>query len=73
MKLNSFEIPQNELVDVIKASKGAFYYAALVSCFINLLMLTPSLYMLQIYDRVLASRSHETLLMLTLVVAIFLV
>lgn len=71
LKPSSLNIPQNELVDVIKASKGAFYYAALASCFINLLMLSPSLYMLQIYDRVLASRSHETLLMLTLVIAIF--
>jgi PrtD family type I secretion system ABC transporter len=36
------------------------------SFFINLLMLTAPLYMLQIYDRVLASRSRETLLYITL-------
>ncbi len=68
-KFNS--IPKNELTEAILASKSAFYYAALVSFFINLLMLTPSLYMLQVYDRVLASRSHETLYMLTLVIVIF--
>ncbi|NIC41789.1 type I secretion system permease/ATPase [Aquabacterium sp. A08] len=34
---------------------------------INLLMLTPTVYMLQIYDRVLASRNTTTLLMLTLI------
>jgi len=33
---------------------------------VNLLLLVPPLYMLQMYDRVLASRSSETLLMLTL-------
>ncbi|MGV8704468.1 hypothetical protein, partial [Pseudomonas aeruginosa] len=35
---------------------------------INLLMLAPSLYMLQVYDRVLGSGNHMTLLMLTLMV-----
>ncbi|SDG43778.1 ATP-binding cassette, subfamily C, EexD [Onishia taeanensis] len=38
------------------------------SMFINLLMLVPPLYMLQVYDRVISSRSESTLLMLTLVV-----
>jgi len=38
------------------------------SAIINLLMLVPSLYMLQVYDRVLASRNEMTLLMLTLMV-----
>lgn len=71
MLKNALDVPRNELTDVIRASKSAFYYAALVSFFINLLMLTPSLYMLQVYDRVLASRSHETLSMLTLVVVVF--
>lgn len=37
--------------------------------FINLLYLTPTLYMLQVYDRVLASRSYFTLYMLTALVA----
>jgi PrtD family type I secretion system ABC transporter len=41
----------------------------LFSAFANLLMLTGPLYMLQIYDRVLGSRSVETLLALTLLVA----
>lgn len=58
----------DELLSVIKISKTAFYFAAFVSLFINLLMLVPPLYMLQLYDRVLASRSEETLLMLTIIV-----
>src|ERR1700748_367774 len=36
----------------------------------NLLLFAPSIYLLQIYDRVLSSRSGDTLLMLTLIVAI---
>ena len=35
---------------------------ALMSCIINILALTGSFYMLQVYDRVLASRSVPTLL-----------
>ncbi|MGK0545714.1 type I secretion system permease/ATPase [Halomonas cupida] len=41
---------------------------AIFSIAINLLMLVPSFYMMQVYDRVLASRSVDTLIMLTLVV-----
>ncbi|WP_375228619.1 type I secretion system permease/ATPase [Roseobacter sp. S98] len=39
------------------------------SIFVNLLMLTGPLFMLQVYDRVLGSRSEETLLALFLLVA----
>lgn len=40
------------------------------SCGFNLLLLAPSIYLLQIYDRVLSSRSVDTLVMLTLIVAV---
>lgn len=40
------------------------------SCSYNLLLFAPSIYLLQIYDRVLSSRSGDTLVMLTLIVAI---
>ncbi|MFP4063508.1 MAG: type I secretion system permease/ATPase [Halochromatium sp.] len=59
---------QDELKAALKTCRGSFIYAGLFSMFINLLMLTPALYMLQVYDRVLASSSMETLLMLTLLV-----
>lgn len=49
-------------------SFGAFGAAFLFSVFVNLLMLTGPLYMLQVYDRVLGSRSEETLLALSLLV-----
>jgi ATP-binding cassette subfamily C protein len=48
---------------------GLFWTIALFSAFVNVLMLTAPLYMLQIYDRVIPSRSHETLLALTILVA----
>ncbi|WP_035970501.1 type I secretion system permease/ATPase [Bradyrhizobium sp. WSM3983] len=40
------------------------------SCSYNLLLFAPSIYLLQIYDRVLSSRSGDTLLLLTLIVAV---
>jgi len=40
------------------------------SCSYNLLLFAPSIYLLQIYDRVLSSRSGDTLLMLTVIVAL---
>ena len=45
-------------------------FAALFSLVLNLLLLAPSLYMLQVFDRVLTSRSVETLAMLSLAVLI---
>ncbi|OBX37884.1 hypothetical protein A8U91_02263 [Halomonas elongata] len=52
----------------LKACRPFFLSAALFSLFINLLMLVPPLYMLQVYDRVITSRSLDTLFMLTLIV-----
>lgn len=46
--------------------KTHFMYAGLFSFFINLTLLVPPLYMIQVFDRVLSSRSNETLLMLSL-------
>jgi PrtD family type I secretion system ABC transporter len=45
-------------------SRGLFAAVALFSVFSNLLMLTGPLFMLQVYDRVLSSRSEETLVAL---------
>jgi len=50
-------------------SQRAFLAAFLFSVFVNILMLTAPLYMLQVYDRVLVSRSEATLLALTLLMA----
>jgi len=62
---------KSELSQVLGRTKGAFISVGIFSLFINLLMLTSPLYMLQLYDRVLASRSESTLLMLTLLMIFF--
>jgi ATP-binding cassette subfamily C protein len=54
--------------DLKYALSGCLPYfgaAALFSCGINLLYLSSPLYMLQVYDRVMSSGSHYTLIMLT--------
>ncbi len=56
-----------ELRAHLSAFRGLFLSVGLFSCAINLLMLAPALYMLQVYDRVLISRNTTTLLMLTLI------
>lgn len=58
----------SHLRQVLEVCRGSFVYAGVFSLFVNLLMLTPAIYMLSIYDRVLASGSESTLLMLTLIV-----
>lgn len=59
-------LPASELAKAIHDCRHAFQSAAVFSLFINLLMLFPSIYMMQVYDRVLGSNSTSTLLMLTL-------
>lgn len=62
-----------ELRKAEAASRGLLGAAVLFSIFVNLLMLTGPLYMLQVYDRVLGSRSEPTLIALSaLVVFLFL-
>ncbi len=51
------------------ASRQAVFTAFLFSALVNVLMLTAPLYMLQVYDRVMVSRSEETLLALSLLMA----
>ncbi|MCZ4353794.1 type I secretion system permease/ATPase [Roseovarius aestuarii] len=58
-----------ELRAARKASRPLYWFVGLFSAFVNLLMLTGPIYMLQVYDRVLGSRSVETLVALTGLVA----
>ena len=60
-------VPRSELAEVMLSFKKAFYTAGVFSMFINMLGLIPSIYMLQVYDRVLQSRNETTLLMLTVI------
>ncbi|MBP6279653.1 MAG: type I secretion system permease/ATPase [Rhodocyclaceae bacterium] len=57
---------RHELGKVLLSFRPAFIQALGFSLVINLLLLVPSIYMLQVYDRVLTSRNGTTLLMLTL-------
>jgi ATP-binding cassette subfamily C exporter for protease/lipase len=52
------------------AVRPALSRAAAFSFVINMLYLAPSIYMLQVYDRVLTSRNLTTLLMLTLIIVV---
>lgn len=61
---------KSELKEAILASRKSFLIVGFFSMIINILMLVPSLYMLQLYDRVLTSRSEETLYMLTGIVVV---
>jgi ATP-binding cassette subfamily C exporter for protease/lipase len=64
--------PAAELRDALSSLRDFVQRAVLFSLVTNLLVLAPTLYMLEVYGRVVNSRSEETLLMLTvLVVAIY--
>lgn len=58
-----------ELRAARRRSRPLLWAVAIFSFFVNLLMLTGPLYMLNIYDRVLGSRSLETLIALTVLIA----
>ena len=68
MKVTSNQFGFEELRAVRRESRALFWAAGVFSAFVNLLMLTGPLYMLQVYDRVLGSRSVATLLALTALV-----
>ena len=64
---------RSELADVLFRLRRSFFALAAFSGVINVMMLTPAIYMLQVYDRALVSRNVTTLAMLTvLVIGLFL-
>src|SRR3954463_12775421 len=52
---------QSELSDALRGCRSAFVGVGVMSCMNNLLYLTGSIFMLEVYDRVLPSRSVPTL------------
>ena len=69
---NNSEESRELFLEAFYNLKGYFLYATLFSAAINLLMLTPILYMLLVYDRVVSSGSMETLTMLTVLMVMLL-
>lgn len=63
---------QGELAVALWALRREFIVVGLFSMVANVLLLAPTLYMLQIYDRVLASQSELTLLAVSLITLFFL-
>lgn len=61
-------LPPDELRLALRQLRGAFVTVAVFSGFLNLMMLAPSLYMMQVYDRVLSSRNETTLVVLTVLI-----
>ena len=59
---------KSELRQAVESLSPFFRKAAWFSLISSLLVLAPSAYMLEVYDRVLNSRNHYTLLMLTILV-----
>ena len=57
------------LAAALRACRPHLMAAAVFSAFINLLLLAPTIYMMQVYDRVVPTEGRLTLLYLTLVVA----
>jgi ATP-binding cassette subfamily C protein len=55
-------VRRSELGEALRACRSAFLGVGAMSCMINLLYLTGSIFMLEVYDRVLPSRSVPTLI-----------
>lgn len=62
----------SNLREALQSSKQSFMTAGILSFFINILILTPMIYMMQIYDRVMVSSSVSTLGMLTILLVFLL-
>ena len=59
-------LQRSELGQLVRQARKEFMWVGIFSCVYNLLLITPTLYMLQVFDRVMLSRSEVTLIVLTL-------
>ena len=69
--MTSKKFSSSELVQTLWGFRHEFLIAAALSCLANVLMLAPTLYMLQVFDRVTVSRSELTLLALSAITVFF--
>lgn len=61
IRSSGFKRPQSELAAALATYKASFAGVAVFTALLNILYLTGSFFMLQVYDRVLPSRSVPTL------------
>jgi len=59
-------LQRSELGQLVWQARKEFLWVGIFSCVYNLLLITPTLYMLQVMDRVMLSKSEVTLIALTL-------
>ena len=64
---SAYATHSNPLTEVLLSFKKEFLVVGLFSAVVNLLMLTPTLYMLQVFDRVLNGQSFTTLFVVSLI------
>jgi ATP-binding cassette subfamily C protein len=69
VKIAGVELPAI-LVEALRDCRRHFVAAAIFSLLINILYLAPTLYMLQVYDRVVPTAGKTTLLFVTLALAL---
>src|SRR4030095_310441 len=69
MKIIGVELPA-PLAEALRQCRPHFVAAAVFSLLINILYLAPTLYMLQVYDRVVPTAGKTTLLFVTLALAL---
>ncbi|MCM8622032.1 MAG: type I secretion system permease/ATPase [Candidatus Accumulibacter sp.] len=67
MKTPSF-FQRSELTATLWSFRREFLVVGIFSMVVNLLMLTPTIYMLQVYDRFMTSRNESTLIAVSLIV-----
>jgi hypothetical protein len=65
--MTSLPAAVDQLKQSFRLCRKHFIFAALFSGFVNLLYIAPTLYMLQVYDRVVPTRGLVTLFFLTIV------
>ena len=59
----------NAVRSAFQACRGTFFIVGVFSLFVNLLLLTTAIYLMQVFDRVLGSGSLATLVYLTIIAA----
>jgi len=71
--MKKFLDSESEIDRALLSFKSVFFQIGAFSLVLNLLMLVPAIYMMQVYDRVLSSRNDMTLAMLTILALVLFV